>query len=227
MKLNNIKKYIYLAPGGFTMPYTLGICQFIKENYNLNNINFIGSSAGSWTSIYLASDMYLSDHLINDYSKLFSNKDIIYKWHNICPFLISEMPKYINDFSFIDQKKIKISVSQFYNKSIINKITDDYDDINELFNLCVLSSYIPVLSGFDFPKNNNLITFDGYFSNPNLNLNENDEKNNLFIISNNMFNRKFTFSDVIGKDNINIKELVYLGYYDSMINKNHLDLFFD
>jgi len=67
MKINNnIKKYIYLAPGGFTMPYTLGISQFIKENYNLNNINFIGASAGSWTSIYLASDMYLSDNLIND-----------------------------------------------------------------------------------------------------------------------------------------------------------------
>lgn len=224
MKINNnIKKYLYLAPGGFTMPYTLGISQFIKENYNLNNINFIGASAGSWTSIYLASDMYLSDNLINDYSKLFESKGVIYKWHNICPFLISEMPKYINDFSFIDEKRIKISLSQYYNKSIINNITDDYNNINELFNLCVLSSYIPVLSGLNIPKKNNLITFDGYFSNPNLN--KNDE--NLLIISNEMFNRKFTFSDVIGKNKINIKELIFLGYYDSMINKECFDLFFD
>lgn len=224
MKINNnIKKYLYLAPGGFTMPYTLGISQFIKENYNLNNINFIGASAGSWTSIYLASDMYLSDNLINDYSKLFEDKGVIYKWHNICPFLISEMPKYINDFSFIDEKRIKISLSQYYNKSIINKITDDYNNINELFNLCLLSSYIPVLSGLNIPKKNNLITFDGYFSNPNLN--KNDE--NLLIISNEMFNRKFAFSDVIGKNKINIKELIFLGYYDSMINKECFDLFFD
>lgn len=222
MKINNIKKFLYLAPGGFTMPYTLGISQFIKENYNLNNINFIGASAGSWTSIYLASDMYLSDHLINDYCKLFEDKGIIYKWHNICPFLISEMPKYINDFSFIDEKKIKISLSQYDNKSIVNKITDDYNNINELFNLCVLSSYIPVLSGFNIPKKNNLITFDGYFSNPNLN-----EDENLLIINNEMFNRKFSFSDVIGKNKINIKELIFLGYYDSMINKECFDLFFD
>jgi len=224
MKINtNIKKYLYLAPGGFTMPYTLGISQFIKENYNLNNINFIGASAGSWTSIYLASDMYLSDNLINDYSKLFEDKGVIYKWHNICPFLISEMPKYINDFSFIDEKKIKISLSQYDNKSIVNRITDDYNNINELFNLCVLSSYIPVLSGLNIPKKNNLITFDGYFSNPNFN--KNDE--NLLIISNEMFNRKFAFSDVIGKNKINIKELIFLGYYDSMINKESFDLFFD
>jgi hypothetical protein len=224
MKINNnIKKFLYLAPGGFTMPYTLGISQFIKENYNLNNINFIGASAGSWTSIYLASDMYLSDNLINDYSKLFEDKGVIYKWHNICPFLISEMPKYINDFSFIDKKKIKISLSQYDNKSIVNRITDDYNNINELFNLCVLSSYIPVLSGLNIPKKNNLITFDGYFSNPNFN--KNDE--NLLIISNEMFNRKFAFSDVIGKNKINIKELIFLGYYDSMINKEYFDLFFD
>lgn len=224
MKINNnIKKFLYLAPGGFTMPYTLGISQFIKENYNLNNINFIGASAGSWTSIYLASDMYLSDNLINDYSKLFEDKGVIYKWHNICPFLISEMPKYINDFSFIDKKKIKISLSQYDNKSIVNRITDDYNNINELFNLCVLSSYIPVLSGLNIPKKNNLITFDGYFSNPNFN--KNDE--NLLIISNEMFNRKFAFSDVIGKNKINIKELIFLGYYDSMINKECFDLFFD
>ena len=50
-------KYLYLAPGGFTLPYTLGICQFIKEHYYLNDYKFIGSSAGSWLSVYLASDI--------------------------------------------------------------------------------------------------------------------------------------------------------------------------
>ena len=49
---------------------------------------------------------------------------------------------------------------------------------------------------------------------------------NLLSIGNTMFNRHFTFSDVIGKSKLNIQELLNLGYYDSMINKNKLDNIF-
>lgn len=83
MKIYN---YLYLEPVGFTMPYILGFCQFIKERYIISNYKFIGESAGSWLSVYLASDMFLTDELIKDYSNIFKNKGVFYKWHNICPF---------------------------------------------------------------------------------------------------------------------------------------------
>jgi hypothetical protein len=38
-----------------------------------------------------------------------------------------------------------------------------------------------------------------------------------------MFDRKFTLSDVVGKSKININELINLGYYDCINNKNYLD----
>ena len=38
-----------------------------------------------------------------------------------------------------------------------------------------------------------------------------------------MFDRKFTLSDVVGKSKININELINLGYYDSIQNKDLLD----
>ena len=218
MKFNNVLKYLYLAPAGFTMPYNLGICQFIKEHYYLNDYNFIGSSAGSWLSVYLASDMYLSDDLINKYSKNFEDSSILYKWHNICPFLIDEFPKYIYDKSFVNDKKIEISISQYYNNTITNKFTNNYNNLDELLYLCALSSYIPILSGLKLPKRNNLITFDGYFSKPNF-----EKKNVILSIDNSMFNRHFTFTDVIGKSKINIKEMINLGYYDCIINKDKLD----
>jgi hypothetical protein len=228
MRINgngNVKvpNYIYIAPGGFTMPYTLGICRFIKEHYSLEeyNVKYIGSSAGSWLSVYLASDMFLTDKIIKDYSKLFENRGIWYKWNNICPFLIKEFPKYIDDHSFVYQKKIKVSISHLFNKTITNEIVDDYNNLNELLNLCSYSSYIPILSGLNVPRRNNIITFDGYFSEP-------DFKNRkvLLKIENGMFNRHFTFNDVIGKSKININELVNLGYYDSIMNKNKLDEIF-
>lgn len=221
MKINNVIKYVYLAPAGFSMPYNLGICQFIKEHYDLNNYKFIGSSAGAWLSIFLASDMYLSDDLLNSYSENFENVGILHKWHNICPFLIEEFPKYIQDKSFVKQKKIEISISQYHNKTITNELLIDYNNLNELLTLCALSSYIPVLSGFNVPKRNNLISFDGYFSEPNF-----DNKKIKLKICNSMFDRKFTFSDVIGKSKINVNELIDLGYYDCILNKEKLDNIF-
>lgn len=213
-----IYKYLYLAPGGFTMPYTLGVCQFIKEHYSLNNYKFIGASAGAWLSVYLASDMFLTDKLITDYCKIFENKDIFYKWHNICPFLVDEFRMSIKDTTFVDKKLIKVSVSNYENKIISNKLIDDYNNLDQLLQLCSISSYIPVLSGLSIPKRNNLITFDGYFSEPNF-----EHRNIKLKIYNSMFNRKFTLSDVVGKSKISINELINLGYYDSIQNKHLLD----
>jgi hypothetical protein len=210
-------KYLYLAPGGFTMPYTLGVCQFIKEHYSLDNYKFIGTSAGSWLSIYLASDMYSTDNLIHKYTELFDNKDIFFKWHNICPFLIDEFSKNINDNKFVIDKRIKVSIS-YVNKSITNELVDDYETLDELLHLCLISSFIPILSGLNIPKRNNLITFDGFFTEPDF---QNTKIS--YVIGNAMFNRHFTFCDVIGKSKLNIQELLNLGYYDCIINKNELD----
>ena len=215
MKIYN---YLYLAPGGFTMPYTLGVCQFIKEHYIISNYKFIGASAGSWLSVYLASDMFLTDELIRDYSKIFENKDIFYKWNNICPFLIDEFTKSIKDTNFVNKKLIKVSVSNYENKVISNRLIDDYDNLEELLKLCSISSYIPILSGLSIPKRNNLITFDGYFTEPDF-----EHRKIKLNISNSMFNRKFTLSDVVGKSKINIDELINLGYYDCIIYKKYLD----
>lgn len=214
-------KYLYLAPGGFTMPYTLGVCRFIKEHYILSDFKYIGASAGAWLSVYLASDMYLTDNLVKDYSKMFEDKGILYKWHNICPFLIDEFTESINDYSFVEHKKIKISISNYENKTINNKLVDDYENLDDLLNLCSISSFIPILSGLSIPKRNNIITFDGYFSEPDF-----ENRKVMLKICNDMFNRKFTLSDVVGKTKININELINLGYYDSIQNKDSLDKIF-
>jgi predicted acylesterase/phospholipase RssA len=45
------KKIISISPGGYKGFYVLGICQYIKEHYNLDNYIFSGASAGSWNAL--------------------------------------------------------------------------------------------------------------------------------------------------------------------------------
>ena len=42
-----------------------------------------------------------------------------------------------------------------------------------------------------------------------------------------MFDREFKFIDVIGKSKYKVNELLNLGYYDCIQNKNKLDLIFN
>ena len=48
------KKLITITPGGLQGFYVLGICTYIKENYDLSNYVFSGASAGSWNSLFLS-----------------------------------------------------------------------------------------------------------------------------------------------------------------------------
>ena len=232
MKINSFtqlnKKYIYISPGGFLLPYLLGICHYVKSNYNIDDYYYIGSSAGSWCATYLASDMnldYSEKYLFNKYSELFDDKKLIYKWHNIGNFLQVEFKNLINKKknvipNFIKERKVEISLSQYSNKRIHNYIINDYNNVDELLNMCQISSYIPLLSGYSLIRLNDKITFDGALSHLNL-----DDRNVILNITNDMFNRSFYMKDVLGIGKYTMPELYILGYLDSENNKNLLDIY--
>lgn len=222
-KLKVPNKTIYLGPGGFTMPYTLGICKFIKDNYDLSNYNFIGSSAGSWLAVYLASDIS-SDNIqkiIDNYSEKFesNNKNFLYKWHYTGDFLKDEYIKYINNQeSITNDKHIKISVTRYKDRKLINELLDDYNNIEELLELCKYSSYIPLLTGNNLPKYNDIITIDSFFTNINF---EYD-----ILIYFGTFDRKFTMREIIGRTKIKASDYFKEGYSDALKNKNKLNNMF-
>ena len=54
-KNNKLYNYdIIIEPGGNYGFYTLGICHFIRNNYNIKNKKIIGFSSGSWNVIFLS-----------------------------------------------------------------------------------------------------------------------------------------------------------------------------
>jgi hypothetical protein len=54
-RIKNILKndLIVLTPAGANGFYNLGICYYLKKNYDLNNYIFSGASAGAWNSLFL------------------------------------------------------------------------------------------------------------------------------------------------------------------------------
>lgn len=222
MKIPQLNKYIYISPGGFLFPYLLGISHFIKNNYDLSNYKFIGSSAGSWCAIFLASDLNLDinkEYLFNKYHDLFNDKNIFYKWNNVGLFLKNEFEFLINDYSFIHNQRVEISLSELkLPNDIENKIVNSYSNINDILNLCILSSYIPLLSGKKVYKLEDKIIFDGAFSSINLN-----NKIIYLNITNDMFDRKFYFKDVLGISNRDLYNLYKEGYNDAFKNKKNID----
>jgi len=211
------KKYIYIAPGGFTLPYMLGICKYIKEHNDMKLYHFIGASAGSWLSLYLASDMQIEDQLISKYNKKFEDKPFLYKWYNICPFLQEEFPKCIHDHYFIQEHKIEIAISYYANKKLKNVLVNDYENIHDLTNLCTYSSFIPILSGVRIPKRGKTIVFDSFFTKPNF-----KGRNIVLTISNDMFHKTFSINDVIGITNKSVTEQIDEGYNHAHVHSKFI-----
>lgn len=209
---------IVLAPGGILGFYTLGICHYIKNNYNIENKKMIGFSAGSFNLIFMSlKDKYNIDYL----SKLF-NLNI--RGSDNPKKIISLLQKNMEievkfDDLIFDNKYIGLTTNNMtlrtFNKFNTNK---------ELINCCIASSFIPYVTYDDlfyFYKGSNY--FDGGIMYHFLKKTLNQE---CLIISYKMFNRWTNCNfDILNKKDISIYELYNLGYHDAIKNKKYLDSF--
>ena len=114
-KYNNINNYFYdnkylinkkvinIYPAGIKGFYEMGLCTFIKENNNLENIVFSGASAGAWNALLLA---YKGDVL--------------------------EFKKIIFDIDFKSIKSI-FEIQQIIKRKILNHFTSDDFNLKQIF----------------------------------------------------------------------------------------------
>lgn len=222
--LLNDKKLISISPGGLKGFYQLGVCDFIKKNYNLDNYLFSGASAGSWNSLYLA---YKGDpqdfisYLFNlDFKNCNTILDMQYK------FKFSLLEKYnSNDF---DLEKIFIGITNINNFQLETNIYGNFEDLEDVIEGCIASSNIPFLTGDLFSKYHNNYGYDGGFSkNPYINLSD-----PVLHISPSMWNgkkknlKKGIISDFLRFKSINLYYLFEKGKYDTRFHREYLDSIF-
>ena len=232
---NKDKKLITITPGGLKGFYVLGICSYIKQNYNLKEYIFSGASAGSWNSLIMS-------YKHNDNKLIDSIFDIEFeKADSIFNVELMIKDKILTDFSNNDFSLDKIYIgSTIFDKCKLKSIVyNNFDSLSDAIDCCIGSSHIPIISGKTIYIYRNKFTLDGGFSLffnqtpylptiiPSLIINPNLFKNDEEIESMDLCDLYKGYIDSLDITKIvNAKKMFEEGYNNAKENKNELDQIF-
>jgi len=210
---------IILSPGGLLGFYVLGICHYIKNNYNIDKKNIIGFSAGSFNTIFLSLDKKYDNTFLNELFKL--------NLHGTMPLpyilnkTINLMNEIFNIYHFNITNKY-IAVTSNYNKlEGYNKFLT----VNDMTKCCISSSFIPLITYRDiFYFYNGKCSIDGgllYYK-----YKKKIKSRKILWLNYKLFKRYNKYNipgySLLNK-NYSIYELYRLGYNDAIKNKSVLD----
>jgi hypothetical protein len=189
------KKIISISPERLYGFYTMGVCSYIKENYDTSKYIFTGASAGAWNSLYmtLKTDSSFFKNLFVK-NELYKNKNVFQIEYEMKTRLLQYYTKH--DFH-LDRLFIRVGCTNIYT---------DFENLEDAIDCCIYSSRIPFIGGF---------TFDG-------GLRKYPYLNYTLHISPNIWkqNEKLDFK----KDFFNLENLFQMGYQDTITyGKSTLD----
>jgi hypothetical protein len=198
------KKIISISPAGYYGFYVMGVCSYIRENYNISEYMFSGASAGAWNSLYMTlkeNPEYMTNILIKN--NLYANKNI----YQIELEIKNRILQYYKTNEF-ELDRLFIGVTGIGKTNIYT----DFENLEDALDCCIASSHIPFISGSIVHRYKNKYAFDGGFSSyPYLNTNK-----VTLHISPNMWNQneKFRFN-LFKRDYFDFEKLYERGYQDS------------
>ena len=210
---------IILSPGGLLGYYVLGICHYIKNNYDITNKKIIGFSAGSLNNIFLSLNKKYDTIFLSELFKLKLNGNMP------LPYLLNKTIQIMKDnftINHFDTTNKFIAVTTNYNKlEGYNKFLTT----NQLMNCCIASSFIPLITYRDiFFFYDGKSSIDGgllYYK-----YKDKINCNNLLLLNYNIFKRYKNYNipgSSLLKKNCSIYQLYILGYNDAKHNKIMLD----
>lgn len=221
---------------GLFLPYSIGVIGYIKKHIPIEDYKITGISGGAWCSL-----LYTQEHDL-------SNHDII--WDYAIGKNVSKISLYGGDLVTF-QKNIEINMKNRYSRKYapkhldkitivatnVNKFFDihnekmsGFQNMNDLIDSCVCSSYIPYLSGNSFSKKYNGNSYiDGEVNNINRYMASGatgatgaSGTNDTISIHRKMWGRKFDLSNYLYLDKQKSRELFEYGWEDTDKNKMKL-----
>ena len=218
---------IHILGTGLLLPYSIGICSYIKHNIPLQSYKLTGISGGAWCSLLFALEKNLTDHdqiwnitVGNKNTKLVLHKNLNLFHAHIEKSLKS---RYKNVESSSIQN-ISILSSRFDNKKmkIFADQKNNFKNIDEIIDYSTCSSYIPFLSGSKLCKEyKNDFYMDGDLTRKQTNIKKESSLQKI-AIHHSMWGRKFTMKDYIYTD-INISRKFFEhGWNDTEQNRKEI-----
>jgi hypothetical protein len=208
---------------GMFLPYSIGIIGYIKKHFPLNDVNITGISGGAICSILYSQEDDLSnpdkiwDYTIGaDVNELSLYKDLRIFQKNVGNNLKlrynNTEPRSIDKISVISTNILKMK----------NEKISNFDNINDLIDFSLCSSYIPYVSGDTAGKKYNGIEYmDGEIFRDY----KYDKKHTCpttISIHRKMWGRKFPMNNYLYTNKQISRELFNYGWEDTRNNKNEL-----
>lgn len=208
---------------GMFLPYSIGIIGYIKKHFPLNDVNITGISGGAICSILYSQEDDLSnpdkiwDYTIGaDVNELSLYKDLRVFQKNVGNNLKlrynNTEPRSIDKISVISTNILKMK----------NEKISNFDNINDLIDFSLCSSYIPYVSGDTAGKKYNGIEYmDGEIFRDY----KYDKKQTCpttISIHRKMWGRKFPINNYIYTNKEISRELFNYGWEDTRKNINEL-----
>lgn len=227
----NHGKIISISPAGYKIFYELGICKYIKENYNLCDYSFTGASAGSFVGLVFCCKKDFSEIQ----RKVLDNS--IMETKSIRELANRVKGKILTSFTADDFElnKLHIGTTTVGNFKIKTNIYSDFIDLEDAVDCCLASSHIPLITGgIASVYYRNVLTFDGGFSKYPYLLTPEDSVlhitpemwNKDEIKSSSKFFRSIDCSTLFSRERYNFNNMIDDGYKDSLRNKDYLDKIF-
>ena len=223
---NQIKPDIIIGPGGQHGYYTMGICHYIRNHFNLKNKKIVGFSSGSWATLILTIKKKYITRLLMDTFSLNTKTNLNMILGNYKLMLLQKYK--LSDFN-LDNTYIAVT-HVLKNKLYVH---NQFLSFNEYINCCISSSFIPFVTYTDclyFYKNN--LVVDGGLKYTAYVKEQNKHKNKPLIVDHKMFGRFSRFpnssiiSQVIKTKNMNYYNLYINGYHDASVNHKYLETYF-
>ena len=209
---------IQINPGGLHGFYMLGICKYLKKNYNLDDFNYYGASAGSWNSLFMT-----YKHNNTEFINTIQNYDISHvKSIYHLQILMKEhlLKNYKTDDFNLD--KLNIAVTTLHKPPFFLKsnIYNNFNSLEDAIDCCIASSHLPIFSGKVIMKYDNKICFDGGLFQKNMIVN----KDKIFLITPNLWNKEKPYINKLKE--LDIPFMINYGYENSEKHKTELEEFF-
>jgi len=123
---------IVVGPGGRYGTYTLGICHYIKNNFDITNKIIVGFSAGSFNSIFMCIKKHHDNECLRKIFKINSKK---------ISTILKETKTIIEKYNLTEYNIKNIYIASTTENGLV--IYNNFLTIQDVTRCCTASSFIP------------------------------------------------------------------------------------